>query len=43
LKIRGKIIFLCEIRGKCIEIAKIGGNSKFVVEDLKKVIRNFGR
>ena len=31
-----------EIRWKCTETAKIGGNFKSVVEDFKKVSRNFG-
>jgi len=32
VKVGGKNIFF-EIGGKCIEIAKIGGNSKFFVAD----------
>src|SRR6218665_704219 len=41
LNVGEKIIFAKW--GKCIEIVKIGGNSKFLVDDLKKIWENLPR
>ena len=36
MKSRGEIINFGESGGKCTKTGKIGGNPKFVVDDLKK-------